>query len=437
MCGQGGGDFGLYLGQYLRFDQRILYWSAPVTQRAAQYAELMGVSEDEATQAVLDGKEPTDWPESFPGGEPDYSPKAGMCAGDMAKWAEPAGNSWGGFTWAAKPDASSIELMKQQTDVNNLPDDIFENPCSDHEMLCNRAYFLDCDKADSINDGNTCRGWNIQVGNMFGGIWYWKEQNRSALDRFVDLAKRGGVVLEAVTPLHIKIGIAAARIGYNNAAATIAFVQDPGSVIDDWANSTKESAVSLTVSVLEGGLSNINEFNPRDENFLKWYAISSGIGVFVMSITALFTIYRTSAQKSTRMEMVHSLIGYAPLGLVCMMFAPAAAELLVQLSHALTTSLSGLLKQDMEQAVISVSSMLGGGITKDTLVGGPIAGIVFFGLLFLGSLSLFFGMLMHAAALPILAGLVGIAFGLWVHRPCGRRPCGRSSCSSRSCSPSP
>ncbi len=139
-------------------------------------------------------------------------------------------------------------------------------------------------------------------------------------------------------------------------------------------------------------------------------------GVFVMSITALFTIYRTSAQKSTRMELAHSLIGYAPpLGVLSMMFAPpAAAEMLVQLSHALTTSLSGLLKQDLEQAVVSVSAMLGG-ITSDTVVGGSLTGIVFFGLLFLGSLALFFGMLMHAAALPILAGLTGVAFGLWVH----------------------
>ena len=37
-----------------------------------------------------------------------------------------------------------------------------------------------------------------------------------------------------------------------------------------------------------------------------------------------------------------------------------------------------------------------------------LTGIVFFGLLFLGSLALFFGMLMHAAALPILAGLLGL-----------------------------
>ncbi|MFD6859113.1 hypothetical protein ACFWCF_17450 [Rhodococcus sp. NPDC060090] len=411
-CADKGGDYGLYLGQYLRYDQRIMYWAAPVTQRAAQYSELMGVSEDEARQAVLDGKEPTTWPDSFPAGDKNYSPPAGMCAGDLAKWSAPAGNHWG-FTWATKPDAASITSMKQQEYVDNLPDDIFENPCSDHEMLCNRAYFLDCDKANALNNVNQCRGWNIQIGKMFGGIWNWKEQNKDIADRFVDLANLGGVVLEAVTPLHIKLGVSAGLAGIDNAAATIAFISDPGNVIDDWANSTKESAVSLTTSVLEG-LSNISEFNPRDENFLKWYAISCGIGVLVMSITAFFTIYRTSTQKSTRMELAHSLIGYAPMGLVCMMFAPAAAELLVQLSHGLTTVLSGLLKQDMEQAVVSVSTMLGG-ITEDTLVGGPIAAIVFFGLLFLGALSLFFGMLMHAAALPILAGLAGVAFGLWIH----------------------
>jgi len=411
-CADKGGDFGQYLAQYLRFDQQILYWASPVTQRIAQYAELMGVSEDEAKQAVLDGKAPTTWPASFPGGDPEFSPSAKVCAADLAKWSEPSGNHWG-FTWAAAPDAGSIAVMKQQKWVDNLPDDIFENPCSDHEMLCNRAYFLDCDKGTNISEINQCRGWNTQIGAMFGGIWNWKEQNKDFADRFLDLARVGGVVLKAATPLQIQLGVGLGMAAVDKAGDVVAFIADPGSVIDDWANSTKESAVSLTTSVLEG-LANIHEFNPRDEGFLRWYAVSCGIGVFVMSITALFTIYRTSAQKSTRMELAHSLIGYAPLGVLSMMFAPAAAEMLVQLSHVLTTSLSGLLKQDLEQAVVSVSAMLGG-ITSDTVVGGSLTGIVFFGLLFLGSLALFFGMLMHAAALPILAGLTGVAFGLWVH----------------------
>ncbi|WP_235435266.1 hypothetical protein [Rhodococcus ruber] len=383
-----------------------------MTQRIAQYADLMGVSEEEAKQAVLDGRAPTTWPESFPGGDETFSPPAKMCAADLAKWSEPSGNPWG-FTWASKPDPDSIALMKQQQWVDNLPDDIFENPCSDHEMLCNRAYFLACDKATNISETKRCQAWNKQIGTMFGGIWNWKEQNKDLADRFVDLAKLGGVVLEAATPLHIKLGVGLGMAAVDKASDVVTFIVDPGSVIDDWANSTKESAVSLTTSVLEG-LANIHEFNPRDEGFLRWYAISCGIGVFVMSITALFTIYRTSAQKSTRMELAHSLIGYAPLGVLSMMFAPAAAEMLVQLSHALTTALSGLLKQDLEQAVVSVAAMLGG-ITSDTVVGGSLTGIVFFGLLFLGSLALFFGMLMHAAALPILAGLTGVAFGLWVH----------------------
>lgn len=411
-CADKGGDFGQYLAQYLRFDQQILYWASPVTQRIAQYAELMGVSENEAKQAVLDGKAPTTWPASFPGGDPELSPSAKVCAADLAKWSEPSGNHWG-FTWSAAPDTGSIAVMKQQKWVDNLPDDIFENPCSDHEMLCNRAYFLDCDKTSGPDELVQCRAWNTRVGAMFGGIWNWKEQNKDFADRFLDLARVGGVVLKAATPLQIQLGVGLGMAAIDKASDVVAFIADPGSVIDDWANSTKESAVSLTTSVLEG-LANIHEFNPRDEGFLRWYAVSCGIGVFVMSITALFTIYRTSAQKSTRMELAHSLIGYAPLGVLSMMFAPAAAEMLVQLSHALTTSLSGLLKQDLEQAVVSVSAMLGG-ITSDTVVGGSLTGIVFFGLLFLGSLALFFGMLMHAAALPILAGLTGVAFGLWAH----------------------
>jgi hypothetical protein len=418
-CADKGGDFGSYLVQFMRQDQRALYWALPVTQRVAQYAEMTGASEEEATQAVKDGKEPTDWPNTYPGGDENMSPPTGTCAADLAKWSEPNGNHWG-FTWSAKPDAQSIALMKKQQYVDNLPDDIFEKPCSDHPMLCNRAYFVDCDKASTPGEVSKCQAWNVRVGKMFGGIWDWKEKHKDVFDRLAQVAKVGGIALVATNPLGLQLGLVAATAGIGMElgerianSSFVKFVSEPGSIIDDWANSFKDSAVSLSTSVLDG-LASISEFNPADPNFLRWYAISCGAGIFVMVITTLFTIYRTSAEKSTREEMVRNVMGYAPLGLVCMMFAPAAAQLLVELSHAVTAALASVTKQDTEQAVLSVSSMLGN-MTQDTVVGGAIAGIVFFGLLFLGAMSLFFGMLMHAAALPILAGLTGVAFGLWAH----------------------
>lgn len=99
-------------------------------------------------------------------------------------------------------------------------------------------------------------------GAMFGGIWNWKEQNKDFADRFLDLARVGGVVLKAATPLQIQLGVGLGMAAVDKAGDVVAFIADPGSVIDDWANSTKESAVSLTTSVLEG-LANIHEFNPR------------------------------------------------------------------------------------------------------------------------------------------------------------------------------
>lgn len=413
-CADKGGDIGAYVFHSLRMEARLAYWSAPATNRVEQYQDLMGVSEDEATAAVKDGKEPTNWPNTFPAGDVNYSPTKGFCAADLKKWAvEETSNPWG-FTWASKPDAGSIEVMKQQRWVDNLPDDIFENPCSDIESLCSHAFFLDCDKTTSRDDAASCLTWNKQVGVMFGGTWNWVDQNRGFLDKYLSFMGKNPLFSNGkwVLAMNLKavqaIGEAIGGVGQ-----WASFVTDPGGVIDDWANTIKDGAMSSTTKVLEG-LSGLSDFNPADPGFLRWYAVSAGIGVFVFALTTLFVIYRTGKGVQTRGDMAKDLAGYAPAGLLAMMFAPAAAQLIVSLSHEITQVLAGLVNTDVETAVLDVSTVLGG-ITKDTLVGGVLAGLVMFFLLFIGAMSLFFGLLMHAVALPVLAGLCGIAFGLWGH----------------------
>jgi hypothetical protein len=88
--------------------------------------------------------------------------------------------------------------------------------------------------------------------------------------------------------------------------------------------------------------------------------------------------------------------------------------MVISLAHELSNGVVGMLGTTTDEVITNISSVLGP-LTDSTLVGGAIAAIVGFGLMFLGAMSMFFGFLMHAAALPLLAIVSAIAFGMWVH----------------------
>src|SRR5699024_7555106 len=94
--------------------------------------------------------------------------------------------------------------------------------------------------------------------------------------------------------------------------------------------------------------------------------------------------------------------------------APGAAQLLVSLADALSEGIGSPLGMSADDAVNNVSAVMGD-LTSDTIVGGAISGIVLFVLVIIGVCATFFGLLMHAAALPILSAVAGIGFGMWVH----------------------
>ncbi|MBT2270634.1 hypothetical protein J7E69_03945, partial [Rhodococcus enclensis] len=131
-------------------------------------------------------------------------------------------------------------------------------------------------------------------------------------------------------------------------------------------------------------------------------------------LMTILAIYKSSDGGMTGEELAKSLFGYMPAGIMLMMFAPAIAQLLISLMHEMSLALVDWIGTSTDEVIGNISSVLGS-LTDSTLVGGSIAAIVGFGLMFLGAMAMFFGFLMHAAALPILAVVCGIAFGMWVH----------------------
>ncbi|MFF0818383.1 hypothetical protein ACFYVR_25035 [Rhodococcus sp. NPDC003318] len=415
-CADKGGDVGQYLYRAMQHESQLVYWSATREQRVQMVKQLDDVSDQEAEAAVHEGREPNNLPDTFPAGDQAYSPES-TCAADLAKWATPdTSNQWG-FTWTTTPDDASIQKMKGEQYVDKLPGDIFTNACAAGPLYCNKAFFLNCDQAVSGQENLLCQQWNTRIGKLFGGTANWVDQNTSFSDRFrtvlgsaVQKYDSAPFWLKVVLPGGASLAIVSELGGLANAAK---FITDPASVIDDWANTFKSGAVSVSKSVLDG-LANVGEFNPGDPEFLRWYAFSAGIGMLTMCLMTLLAIYKSSDGSRPPMDLAKDLFGYLPAGLVTMMFAPAMAQWLITLAHELTVGINSVLGESTEEAINNISTQLGE-MTDKTVVGGALAGIIGFGLLFLGAMAMFFGLLMHAAALPVLAGFCGIAFGMWVH----------------------
>ncbi|WP_182262032.1 hypothetical protein [Rhodococcus sp. UFZ-B548] len=447
VCKDKGGDMGQYSTQVLHNENRLMYWTAKESERIALWASQVMISKNpvliealaaaggvgtqmsgvdmgvEANQkaalsitdeSILKGV----YPDTYPLNESaDMYPPSPTCADDLARWTTKTTTTWG-FEWSPAPDAASLAAMKKQPNADKVPDAAWTDACSGGNVpsvLCMHAMFVNCERATPGEDMFACTEWNTRIGKLFGGTMNWIDQNTSFSDRL-------GTALESTmkaTPAYIggKYIVDSYTWAWDTFGAPIGdlvdFVKDPSDVIDSWANKLKSSAISTTNSVLTG-LAGIGEFDPARAEFIAVYAVSTGIGLLVLVLMTILAIYKSSDGGMTGEELAKSLFGYMPAGIMLMMFAPAIAQLLISLMHEMSLALVEWIGTSTDEVIGNISSVLGS-LTDSTLVGGSIAAIVGFGLMFLGAMAMFFGFLMHAAALPILAVVCGIAFGMWVH----------------------
>ncbi|MEV0246859.1 hypothetical protein AB0H76_09760 [Nocardia sp. NPDC050712] len=398
-CADRGGDVGAYINEVMAVEDRLIYWAATPEKRE----ELVGGE-------IEPGSEPPaqSLPRVFPAGDTAFAlPSA--CADDLKQWTQPAENAWG-FTWAATPDQTSLQAMRRSVGVEDfasVPFAAWTDPCAEHGMYCNHAFFVECNRADlPPDDQQRCLDWNRAVGRLFVGTAKWIDLNTTLGDRlresvFGDVVAAGAAVVEAFAWL------------WDVAVATVRFIDDPQSVIDDWANSSKDSAVDLTVRVLDG-LSATGRFDPGAGWFQRWYALSAGIGVMVMGLMTLLALWRAAAKGQTVKTIAGDLFAYLPVGLVLMLFAPMLATWLLDAANAATDAIVAASGPEQGVMVNNLQEFTSD-LTDKTLAGGVLVGLLLFLLLIVAVLSVFFGLLVHQVALPCLAIAAGIGFGMWVH----------------------
>ncbi|MBY6412872.1 hypothetical protein HQ346_14390 [Rhodococcus sp. BP-252] len=420
-CRDQGGDLGLYISEALSNENRLLYWTASDEQKVDMVggATLTAGSEsaavgtvEAAEKAVADGTEPPEeaLPTVFPAGDTSFHPPAGTCAGDLARWGTKEWSTWG-FAWTASPDADSLTAIKELPGADTVPGSAWSDPCAEGsgDQYCMHAFFVDCAQAERA-DASRCQDWNLSIGRLFAGTANWIDQNTGFLDRVKDTLGR---VIQATPQYKLGKAYVQAFSWVAGAAGDVVdFVKDPATVIDDWANSTKSGALSLTDAVLRG-LTSTGDFDPTQPWFLTWYAASTGLGMMVMSFAVLIAITR-SRQKGSPAELVANVFGYLPAGIVMMLFSLVAAQFLLELAKAITdgiTAASGTTVTEMVDNIYNSMSAM----NNETVVGGSIVGLIFFGLLLLGALSVYIGLLLHQIGLPLAACVAGIGYGMWVH----------------------
>ncbi|MEU2004511.1 hypothetical protein ACH47B_26270 [Rhodococcus sp. NPDC019627] len=445
-CKDKGGDIGQYVGAVMAQEHRLLYWTATEQARLAMWGPAVAMNQNPALAeaVVAAGGEGTTltgirldneknrkavlsitdesvlaanvYPPVYPEADTRLHPPNPTCADDVAGWTTKTSSTWG-FDWASTPDAASLATMKSQPYADLVPGGAWNDTCASDApaALCMHAMFVNCDKTNRMDDKTACTAWNTKIGALFGHTMNWIDQNTSFSDRL----EAGLESAFQATPQYKAGKMYADGFSWvwdNTVGAlgdVVDFVKDPSDVIDSWANKLKAGSISTTNAVLHG-MAGVGEFDPANQSFLAIYAASAGLGILVMAVMTLLAIYKSTDGNRPPIELAKDLFAYMPAGIVAMMFAPLIAQMVISLAHEISNGVLDMIGTSTDEVVGNISSALGP-LTDATLVGGAIAAIVGFGLLFLGGLSMFSGLLMHSAALPLLAVVCAIAFGMWVH----------------------
>ena len=421
-CADRGGDMGEYISQMLTHENRLLFWTAPEDDRYTMIVrsiyplyplqtQLVPQDvRDAADEMMSNGGEPEEnlLPRTFPLGDAEYHPPKGVCADDLKKWTTPSSaNTWG-FDWATEPDATSLEQMK----TGSAPEDAFTDPCSVEIEYCTHAFFADCEKATSGSDATSCQAWNASIGHLFDGTAEWIDANKDFTDRIGDAFDAVAGFVQSMPAWRMGAWVVSALGGIISAVVdVVAFVADPTSIADDWANAIKEGCVEFATSVLRS-LVDTQHFDPTSDWFRQLYAVSVALGFVLMAFMTVLTVQRSGTKGSPR-QLAESLFGYLPGSVFIAIFTPGFAALILDVSVGLADSMATLAGQPLGELIDKVAGF--NNITRDGFPGGSIVAIIMFGLMGLGALSLWLGLMFHDYGLPLSICVAGISYFMMIN----------------------
>ncbi|TDU30522.1 hypothetical protein [Arthrobacter sp. JUb115] len=182
---------------------------------------------------------------------------------------------------------------------------------------------------------------------------------------------------------------------------TIDFVADPKSGLEEVANSSKSESIALTSKVLEE-LTSTTEFDASSQEFKDRWALYAGIGVVGLSIMLLTLFKHHSNGEISDDDFSNSLLYYLPVSLFLVIYGPWA---MIEIQQRIAPLTSGATDWSAEMISNFITVISRFASLESSSWFGPLAAIIFFGMLFIGSIAL----MIYFLLIPIFQQLMGLA----------------------------
>jgi hypothetical protein len=290
--------------------------------------------------AVIQQQRPAD-DEVFPNGDTAYDVAHGVCAADLQAWGTPDAASPWGFTWAARPDDESQRRMATTGGVVKV-DPLTVCSGDPGSYLCSRAFFVNCDQADTTGK-QRCLDWNVSVQQHLNGMAYWIEQNKSVLDRvgeFFALVGSGvwtggAWVISGLGWVLGQVGDAIGWAAKKGMEQVVAFFTSGAVWL--WGQVTAWMINSTTPNLAGGG-------------FVTTYNLISGVMLamaFLIWLAGLVTAWRRGRLTGSVVGAVKAIVGIQIVGII--------AFLMLQLANQATLGLIAGQQTQIANADFTVS----------------------------------------------------------------------------------
>lgn len=187
---------------------------------------------------------------------------------------------------------------------------------------------------------------------------------------------------------------------------TIKFVGDPKSQLDEIANSTKSESVAMTTKVLEQ-LTSTTDFDPSTPEYKAQWAVYAGLGVVGVGLILMWLFNQHGNGDISDDDMNKSILYYLPAALFLVIYTPWFMGWILNQVDPLLDGTTDWAAEAISNFITVVAKF---GAMEATSWFGPIAAIIFFGLLFFGAIAL----LIFFLLVPIFQQLMGFAIAMLI-----------------------
>ncbi|HEY3514532.1 MAG TPA: hypothetical protein VGL36_35460 [Kribbella sp.] len=187
------------------------------------------------------------------------------------------------------------------------------------------------------------------------------------------------------------------------------FIANPQNGIQDLANETKDSSMSLANAMAQDLVKSTPSFNARYAWWGAKYRQALVLGLAVLAGMTLLTI-RSAATKQNDEELATSILMRLPIAVLAMCFAPAIGVGIMDVSNAIAQAAVPTFSDDLNKYVDRLAN-----ISAATATVSPLLGILLFGLIFVGVALVIVALLMHTLALYLTGVAMAVVWGFYVN----------------------